>query len=494
MRPNILYIMCDQFRYDCIAALSNNKIRTPNLDRLVKRGVAFTNAYSSCPVCIPARYNIRTGREPFHTGCYLNETPTPLDGLATDMEERCGKYLARTLQDRGYRTFGVGKFHTAPDWLENTGFDVMLHVEELWCTREERRQDAYANFIMSQHPEYSHIEQLHGERTEMYYIPQTSPFPKELKSEAFVADRAVELMGVEDQRPWFGFVSFIGPHPPFAPPIPYNRMYDPDGMQNPVVGTPENDLMDEQLLFMNHLIWADEINDFLARGAKSRYYGLISYIDDCIGKILDRVEVMSDPDNVLIAFFSDHGDLLGDHRSWQKESYFEQAAHIPFLLSWPKRLKKDMRDDHLVCLTDLFAVATAASGACETRDGQDILGILDGVVPPRDFLFACYGRPGTPLFKFMVRRGDYKYIFMSNGGRRQLFNLKNDPNELENLAETETETLRELHGIALGYARRPGLYPAFEAEDFKIFPYVERPMERINQMAFDLGVTDFAVK
>jgi arylsulfatase len=493
MRPNILYIMCDQFRYDCITALSNNKIRTPNIDRLVKRGISFTNAYSTCPVCVPARNTIRTGREPFNTGCYLNEMPVPLDGLADNMEERCGDYLAHTLQNRGYRTFGVGKFHTVPDWLENTGFDVMMHTEELWGSTDARQHDDYAGFIMREHPEYSHVEQLHGERTDMYYMPQTSPFPKELKVEAFVADKVIELMDQKDNRPWFGFVSFVGPHPPFTPPIPYNRMYNPDSMTNPIVGEPETDLMDEQLVWMNRLIWADEINDFLARGAKSRYYGQISFIDECIGRILDKVESMDDPDNVLICFFSDHGDHLGDHRSWQKESYFEQAAHIPFLLSLPKCYQGNTRCESLVCLTDLFAIATAVSGDCETRDGNDIIGMLDGIVLPRGFLFACYGRPGTPLFKFMVRCGDYKYIFMSNGNRRQLFNLKNDPNELKNLADIEVGKLYELHETARGYAHRQGLYQAFDGDDFKIYPYTQRPFERINQMSYDLGVTDFTV-
>lgn len=491
--PDILYLMCDQFRYDCIAALSDSIIRTPGIDRLVKRGISFTNAYSTCPVCVPARYTVRTGREPFNTGCYSNELPVPMDGLANDLEQRCGSYLARTMQHRGYRTFGVGKFHTVPDWLENTGFDVMLHTEELWDTPGQRLQDDYAGFIAGEHPEFSHIEQLHGERTDMYYIPQTSPFPKELKVEAFTADRVIELMDAGDGRPWFGFVSFVGPHPPFAPPVPYNRMYNPDSMTDPVVGDAQTDLMDEQLIWMNHIIWADEINDFMARGAKARYYGMISYIDECIGRILDKVESMEDPDNVMICFFSDHGDHLGDHRSWQKESYFEQAAHIPFLLSWPKHFDGNSRNGDLVCLTDLFAIATAAAGDCEPRDGMDIIGMLDGAVLPRPFLFACYGRPGTSLFKFMIRSGDYKYIFISNGNRCQLFNLRRDPFELVNLADIEPDKLDELHEIARHHAQRQGLLQAFDGEDFKIFPYIQRPLFRINQMAGDLGVSDFTV-
>ena len=96
-KPNILYIMCDQFRYDCIASLGNKEVRTPNIDRLVRRGIAFENAYSTCPVCVPARYTLRTGCEPAVTGCYQNEAPEAMDGLPDNMKERCGDYLASVM-------------------------------------------------------------------------------------------------------------------------------------------------------------------------------------------------------------------------------------------------------------------------------------------------------------------------------------------------------------------------------------------------------------
>jgi len=490
-KPNILYIMCDQFRYDCIAALGNSKISTPNIDRLVWRGVAFTNAYSPCPVCVPARYTIRTGRNPHTTGCHSNETPRPMDGMPDNMEERCGPYLARTMGRLGYRTFGVGKFHTNPDAWEDIGYETILHTEEIWDKPEDRDRDAYGAFI-NQHPAYAHIEQLHGERTDMYYMPQTSPFPAELTVESFVADQAIELIKTNDARPWFGFVSFVGPHPPVAPPVPYNRMYNPDRMDNPVCGDIAIDHMDEQIPWMNRLIWADEINDFLARAAKSRYYGEISYIDDCIGRLLDTIEALPNPDNVMICFFTDHGDHMGDHCAWQKESWFEQSAHIPFLLSWPAHIPQGIRNSELVTLTDLFAIATAGAGETEVRDGIDVLGMLDNKVAPREYLFASYGRPGTPLFKCMVRWQAYKYIFLSNGGGQQLFNLQDDPNELRNLAEEQPEIVAQLHAYALTTARHPGLLAAFDGDEFRVFLFTKRPAQRINQMAYDRGVRDFS--
>lgn len=200
-KPNILFIMCDQLRADTIAALGDSVVKTPNIDRLVERGVTFNKAYSTCPVCVPARYTIRTGCEPFNTGIYRNGCPVLADGVSKDMEERCGNYLARTLTEAGYRTFGIGKFHSNP-WNEDLGFEVQLHSEELWEDSEQRQGDAYASYIMGEHPEFNFIEQLHGERTEMYYMPQMSPLPAELTVEAWAADRAVEQLEIEDLRPY----------------------------------------------------------------------------------------------------------------------------------------------------------------------------------------------------------------------------------------------------------------------------------------------------
>ena len=491
-QPNILFIMCDQFRFDCISALGNNIIRTPNLDRLVHRGISFTNAYSTNPVCIAARYTLMTGREPYHTGSYFNEIPSPMDGLAKNIEDRCGKYIAGTLGDLGYRTFGMGKFHVGESARDKLGFDTKISVEELF-TSDTIKDDDYAMFMKNEHPEYSHIEQLHGERSDMYYVPQTRPFPAELTGEAFTVGKGLDEINRDDGRPYFGYISFIGPHPPVTPPIPYNRMYNPDIMPNPIRGDLNIDMMDEYVRWMNHAIWAEDINDFLARRIKSHYYGEISFIDDCIGQILDLVESRADSDNTLICFFSDHGDHMGDHNLWQKESYFEESCRIPYLVSWPERLEKNAKCDELVAISDLFAIATCAAGSIELRDGTDVLDMLRGSASPRKYLYACYGRPGTPLFKCMVRYKEWKYIFLSNGGREQLFNLDNDPHEMTLRNNDSSEIFEKLKTYATEYSKRPGLYSALDGDKLKVYDFKRIEEQRILQFAYDRGVTDFTV-
>lgn len=491
--PNILYVMTDQQRFDTIAALGNKHIYTPNFDRLVGRGLAFTNAYSTCPVCVAARYTIRTGCEPLNTRVFSNGIDDPAPGQGATMAERCGPYLAEAMASRGYRTFGIGKFHTNP-WDEELGYQSHLRSEELYGNPERRRGDAYAQFIAQHYPAYDFVEGLMGERTEMYYMPQMSPMPAECTVEAWAADRAVERIRLDDGRPFFGFVSFIGPHPPLAPPIPFNRMYDPDRMPSPVRGAVDSDHMDEQIPWMNYAIWAEDITDAHARILKARYYGEISYIDQCLGRILDAVEARADAEDTLICFFADHGDHMGDHGAWQKESFFDVSCRIPFLLSWPARLPADQRREELVCLTDLFAIATGASAEVQVRDGCDMLGVVGGDVAPRSALFGYYGSPGTPRFKIMVREGEWKYIYLANGGRQQLFNLRQDPAEMSECARDNRGKVEQLRRLAAGALACNAGRAALDGGDLRAFAFESRPLQRIYQFDRSRGVVGFPTR
>ncbi len=490
MKKNILVLLCDQFRYDCIHSLGNDLIKTPNIDRLTKLGTSFNNAYSTCPVCVAARYTIMTGCEPKTTGCFANDSPMGRDGLATDMEERCGEYIAQYLTKQGYRTFGLGKFHTKPDCYENLGFEVHRHTEELWETLEIKQRDAYAKEILENHPEYSHIDQLHGERTHMYYVPQMSPLPEDLTVESFVADMTIEEIKRQDNRPYFGYISFIGPHPPCAPPAPYHLMYNPDVMDNPYTGNEETDLMDEQIKFMNFAIWADDISNSSARNLKAHYYAEISYIDKCIGRILDTLEKRGELESTVICFTTDHGDHLGDHGAWQKETFFEQSTKIPFIVCAPGYLERGERSDELVCLTDLFAIITKAAGCLERKEGVDILG-----GEKRKVVFGTHGIPGTQRFKAMVRSGQYKYIYMANGGREQLFDLEKDPKELINHIDSESykTVAKELRKELFEQCNQAGLLGSVDGIEMKKFEYSEREPKRIHQFEFSKNITDFEV-
>jgi choline-sulfatase len=269
-------------------------------------------------------------------------------------------------------------------------------------------------------------------------------------------------------------------------------MYDPDRMPDPICGDLSVDHMDEQIPWMNRIIWADTINDAHARVLRARYYGEISYIDDCLGRILDAVDARPDAQDTVICFFADHGDHLGDHCAWQKESFFEHACHVPFLVSWPERLSADVRRDDLVCLTDLFGIATGAAGDIQVRDGVDVLGRLDGSVPERRWLIGMYGRPGTLLFKGMVRDKEWKYIYISNGDREQLFHMQHDPMELHNRASERRDVVKVMRERLVEACRVPGASDAIDKDDLlRSFPFQARERGRIYQFDRSRGVTGF---
>jgi arylsulfatase len=482
-RPNILYVMTDQQRFDTIAALGANFVHTPNLDRLVRRGISCTNAYSTCPVCVPARYTIMTGCEPSQTGWFSNWQETP------DVRSACGPYLAETLADRGYRTWGLGKFHTEPRH-EPLGFEVHEYSEELWPTESDFLGDDYVAWLRERAPALAHLEQVHGERSDMYYMPQLRPMAAELTGEAWVTGRAIDEINVSDERPFFGFVSFVPPHPPIAPPVPYNRMFDPDQMPSPRLGNATVDAADDYLGWMNYAVWAEDISPTRARQIRARYFGEIAFIDDCIGKILDAVEARPDADNTLICFFSDHGDHLGDHGAWQKESFFEESCRVPYLVSWPAGLPSATLHEGLVTLTDLFSLATSASGVTENRDGQDILAAFQNGISERDEVLGLYGTPGTSRFKAMWRTGEWKYIWLANGGREMLFNLQDDPGEERNLMAVLPDQATQLRNDMIEQlTTRESTRAALSGGQLMSLPFESFPRIRIKQFA--RGVTDF---
>ncbi|GAA5178570.1 arylsulfatase [Rugosimonospora acidiphila] len=486
--PNVLLIMTDQQRFDTIRSLGNGIIHTPNIDRLVARGTAFTNAYSPCPVCIPARYVVQSGGEPTRTRVYSNATPA---GVHEAIARECGPWLASTMAELGYRTWGIGKFHTVP-WDAPLGYEVQLYSEEFYESPAQRGADSYAAWIAREHPEYDWVEMLMGERTDMYYVPQLSPLPPELTVEWWAARRAADQIASPDPRPYFGFVSFIGPHPPFAPPQPFNRLYDPDRMPDPILGDLAVDHMDEQIPYMNHLVFAEDISAATARQLKARYYGEISYIDHCVGAILDAVEARPDADNTLIAFFTDHGDHLGDHHGWQKESFFEASTRIPLLVSWPARWPGGgRRDATLASLTDIFGLCTGAAGAPQPRDGVDLVARLDGSAAGREELYGFWGKPGQNNFKMMLRTGDWKLIWLANGGRTQLFDVRRDPHERHERSAEQPQLLDRLLRRCGDRLLADGLDAALadglpRAQEWRAWP-----RQRIYQFDASRGVTGF---
>jgi arylsulfatase len=423
-KPNVLLFMVDQMRSDMIAALGNTDIKTPNLDRLAGRATAFSNAFSPSPVCVPARCCLHYGRYPSSTGCYENDFPMPAEGQS----------FMDVMSDGGYRTHAVGKCHFTPDLLALRGFQTRLVQEEII---DDPKDDDYLNWLFAK-PGTRHIIDPHGVRGDMYYIPQLSQQSQQLHPTNWVAQKSLDFLREQASNPeqnWLLFCSFIHPHPPFAPPSPWHKLYRATDMPLPQI----NDNCEENYTYINRVQNRYKFRDRgfdinLIRRIKAHYYACISFIDSRIGLILDHLEETGQIDNTLIIFTSDHGEHLGDNRCFGKRSMHDQAAGIPLLVSMPASLKSGAVCDEPVSLIDIYPTITAAAGLDTPPDcqGENLADVAAGK-SSREIVFSEFGYGGDSICMAVSKK--WKYFYSVPDARAYLFDRTNDPAEAKNLAD-----------------------------------------------------------
>ncbi len=418
--------MCDQLRFDALGCYGNGIIRTPNIDRLAARGVTFDNAYSNTPVCMPARHSLISGQNAFEI----------------DMADNCRHYpfirypLARQLKNKGYYTCAVGKMHFMPA-REHFGFDKLILSEELpghIC------DDEYLQFLCENG--YSHVGEPNGKRSENYYKPQVSPLPENVHSDFFVAENSIRVIEKNRNRNFFLFTSFVKPHPPFEPCGGYERMYPPESLPEPSRTQADLKPLDRMVEVQNDykINGIENITKEQEALLKSRYYGCITQLDVQVGRILDALDKYGLTEETLIIFTSDHGEMMGDHYSYGKRTYFEQSCRIPMIISKPGECLSGLRDSQLVSLKDVYSTILEYAGEPipEICSGLSLYPLLKGCkIRLRDKLTAEFGY-GVD-FKCMMRFGKYKYIYFADGGAEALYDLESDPEEFINVASVHGE-------------------------------------------------------
>jgi choline-sulfatase len=449
-RPNILHLFTDQQRFDTIAALGNPFIRTPNLDRLVREGSVFSRAYSPSPECVPARASMITGWYPGRTRCYSNEQAMPGEDTPT---------LMSGLRDAGYRTHGIGKCHFTPDSYALRGFETRASQEELPA---DRSRDDYAKWLMETGREW--VLEPHGVRGEMYYVPQPSVISEEAHPTRWVADRAVEFIREQQdsERPWYLYTSFIHPHPPFAPPIPWHKLYRAPDMPLPLM--PEN--LDDLLCFINHFQNRYKYRDRgldvnLIRCLRAYYHACITFIDAQIGNIIAVLEASGQWDNTLVLFGSDHGEYLGDYGCFGKRGFHDVAARIPLIVRWPDGALAGTRCERPASLVDLAPTFLEAAGVPFSErdfDGVSLRGLAAGE-SGRECVFSQYNCRENGLYMAVNEKS--KYAYSAPDGREYCFDFESDPSECRNLAGDPNvqKSFEAMRGNCLDWvaeSRQPG--------------------------------------
>ncbi len=418
MKPqNLLILMSDQHSRKALGCYGHPLVKTPNLDRLAARGTLFKNAYCTSPICVPARASFATGRYVHDIGYWDNahayEGATPSWG--------------HRLAHHGHRVESIGKLHYRSE-QDPTGFDRQhrpMHVVGGAGDLLGSLRDGTA--LLTKYRGY-HLDAGPGTSTYTAYdqsITETSV--------SWLHDRA----RTADAKPWVGFVSLVCPHPPLQCPPEFYQMYPPAEMPWPVLHDPgqrpEHPAARDHRKFQG---CEEAFSEEVVRRSISAYFGLCSYLDANLGKVLDALDAAGLTDSTRIIYTSDHGEHNGNQGLWGKCTLYEDSAGVPLLLAGagvPCGKTVETPVSHV----DIYPTIMAGVGIDPDPDdrclpGQSLFSLSDGRDPER-LVFAEFHAAASNTGGFMVRRGALKYVYYV-GYPDQLFDLVQDPDETTDLA------------------------------------------------------------
>lgn len=428
-RPNILVLMVDQWRGDCLSAAGHPVVRTPYLDRFAAHGTRFTHAYSASPTCIPARASLHTGMSAASHGRVGYQDLVPWNYDVT---------MAGELTRAGYQTQAVGKMHVYPERTQLGFQNVILH-SPTGIVRTARQQgkdpglvDDYLPWLRQQlGRDATYFD--HGLDSNSY-VARPWDKPEHTHPTNFVATQAADFLRRRDQRkPFFLFASFNAPHPPYDPPDWAFQQY----LDAPMPDPPMGDWQDYYAEFedsANPSAGVAQIDETTLRRARAGYFGHISHVDQQVAYLLAELDHHGVAADTYICFISDHGEMLGDHHMFRKGYPYEGAARIPMLLAGPG-LEPGQVSDELVELRDIMPTLLECAGVPVPSqvEGRSLLDAArGGSEPVREYLHGEHIMFGQSLQ--WLTDSHTKYVWLSGSGREQLFDLDGDPHETHDLA------------------------------------------------------------
>lgn len=448
-RPNILMICCDHLRADNLGCNGHPCIQTPQIDKLAAQGINFQRAFSECPVCVPARRILMTGRNPYGIHMDRNKDTQPFPE---------GPKLADSLTRAGYQTFASGKLHTWPQ-RNRIGF------EEVQLNEEGRKQgdlirDDYEAFLMEQNAQ--HLAYSHGLGNNQYGL-RFSPLPEPLTTTHWTADQAMRFIERRDPtRPFFLYTSFDKPHPPITPPREYYDLYAQTDFPEPVMGDWLPDKLTDRIRNLRYANQWEQLRqqpEWIQQNLRG-FAAMTTHIDSMIGALLGTIREHGLLQNTWVVFLSDHGDQLFDHGNFAKGDFHQGSTRIPFIIAPPDQWREQNNfptgrpdtatpaglADVMPTLLDICKVDSPPD-----LDGQSLLPrIKDPAAAFRPYTFGnCNG-------SFAVSNGRYRYQWSGEHGFSYLFDQDNDPLDQFDLADLpEYADLRhELHAALTDWMNR----------------------------------------
>ena len=420
MEPsNLLFILSDEHQRDIAGCYGDRIAITPNIDRLAARGVRFTNAYTPCPICVPARASLATGRWVHQVKAWDNAAP--YHGEIPSWHRR--------IRDHGNRVVSIGKLHFRST-ADDNGFSeeiLPLHVLDgvgdlIGMLREPpAKRGSMPALAKSAGPGESSYNDYDTDITEAAC--------------RWIAERAKNC----GDKPWALFVSLVRPHFPLTAPPEFYKLYDPERMPMPRLydeaGRKLHPAVDALRSIMDYDdYFADEAA--VRRGVAS-YYALVSFLDDNIGQILKALDDAGLTESTRIIYSSDHGDNVGCRGMWGKSVMFDESAAVPLVIAGPGVPEGSVVETP-VSLVDCYRSAIEAVGCPLPEEdlalpSRSLWSIAEGEEPGRKVL-SEYHAAGSVTGSFMIRHGRWKYIYHV-GYRPELYDLEADPGEAMDLAD-----------------------------------------------------------
>jgi arylsulfatase A-like enzyme len=423
-RPNILFIMVDEMRWDALHCAGHPVVDTPNLDRLAKQGMRFENSYTVAPVCSPARTAVFTGRYAQVAGVTTNAVPANNGEI----------FLPSILGHYGYHTAIAGKLHYAPKRFA-FGF------QQFWSFTNEGPTPELGYM--------AYLKKKHGSPAKWPIVPGTCPWPddplgrdvgvfkypeQDFETE-WITDRSIDYLRSrkDNPQPWFLFSSYLKPHSPSVEPKRYLEKYDPNSIPVPKLPANVHELRAAQKGPQAKRKFIED--ERMMRVMSAAYYGAIAHIDDQVGKLLNELERLGMADNTQVLFTADHGNMLGDHGRWFKGVMYEGSSHVPLIWRGPKGASENNGrvETKIVENIDLLPTIMDSVGlpVPDRVQGRSFLKLARG----KDALWKdlCFSQLATG----MIRTPEWKLIDNSHNlsGTFEMYDMRNDPKEQRNLID-----------------------------------------------------------
>lgn len=428
MKPNIVLLLSDQHRADALGSYGAPVNNTPVLDSLAAEGSRFTRAYTPCALCTPARASLLTGLYPHNHGQLANMHN--FNGVF-DTQVLNKKAYPEYASSAGYRVGYAGKWH-----LPNEGNMGHWHIDD-WHHDYHAflREHGYGDYEIGR----DDVQRLEWGGNASFCGKTT--LPTELHHDSWVSSNVIEMMNsfYKEDKPFMICGAFFGPHFPYAIPEEYLSLYSPSDVpqwgnfQETFQGKPI--IQQKELLRWNssHLTWPDW------QRIISAYWGYCTFIDHQIGRVVDELKKLGLYDNTIIIYTSDHGDMLGSHRLFNKGfNMYEETNRVPLIVRMPGATGSSEVCDEFVNLVDIMPTIVDMAGAKVTLDvdGRSLVPLLNGAIPdewPDDVYGEFNGYEPTLTSIRMVRTKKWKYIYNPTS-IDELYDVESDPYELVNLA------------------------------------------------------------